>query len=152
MARHNRRLKVNKLLLPATVILVVLVFVIAAVWYGFNTPPAQSKAPAAEYFSIRGVVLPEYGVEEHNLTDGTYYIIKGMGFNITATKGDAHGVTVYWANAYSDEVNLKQGESTWVQVISQTGTYVGPLSGSTFQTVIRVASEEAEGKVTITVS
>lgn len=152
MAKHKRRLKVNKLLMPTAVILVVLVFVIAAAMYGFNTPPARSKAPASEYFSVHAVVLPEYGVEEHNQTNGKYYIIYAMGFNITAVKGNANGVTIYWANAYSDEVNIRQGQSAWVQIISTYGTPVGPVTGSTFQTEIRVASEEAEGKVTITVS
>jgi hypothetical protein len=155
MARHKKRLKVNKLLWPATVILVVLVFVIAAAWYGFNIPAVQSKEPAAEYFSVRGTVLAEYGVEEHNTTDGKYYIINGMGFNITAVEGDAHGVVVYWASGASDEVELlKKGESTWVQVLltNKIGQYVGPVNGSTFQTKIRVASGEADGEINLTVS
>lgn len=155
MARHKRKLKVNKLVLPATVILVIFVFVVAAALYGLNSPPAQSKDSAAEYFEVKGVVLPEYGVQEVNQTNGKYYIIKGMGFNITAVGGDAHGVVLYWASGVSDEVQLlRKGQWTWVQVVLTTnpGTYVGPVVGSTFTTEIRVASEEAEGKVTITVS
>lgn len=153
MARHRRKLSVSKLVLPTAVILIVAVFVLAAALYAFNPPPAQSKDPAAEYFKIRGAVLSEYGYQEVNQTNGKFYIVKAMGFNITAVKGDAHGVVIYWGDAASDEVQvLKQGQSTWLQVLSNFGKPVGPVVGSTFTTDIRVASKEAEGEVTVTVS
>jgi hypothetical protein len=154
MARHKgRRLKVNKLVLPAAVVSIIVVFVVAAAWYQFNIPSSKPPAPATQYFRIIGTVMPEYGVNESQQKDGTYYVIKAMGFNVTAVEGPAHGVSISWAGADSDEVDIKQGQWAWLEVISKYGLPVGPVvNGSTFQTQIQVASAEATGKVTLTVS
>lgn len=153
MARHKGRFKVKQLVLPVAAVLIIVLFVVAADLYGFNNPPnGKTFAPASEYFRINAWVDSTYGFNESQQKDGTYYVIYAMGFNITAVEGNANGVVVYWANAASDEVNIRQGQSALVEVLSKYGLPVGPVNGSTFQTKIRVACDEAEGYVTLTVS
>ncbi len=154
MARHKGRFKVSKLVWPVAIVLIVVVFVVAAVWYGFNGSASKPPVPASGYFRISAWVDSTYGFNESQQKDGTYYVIYAMGFNITPVQGPAHGLTIAWAGAESDEVEyLKQGQSALLEVISKYGLPVGPIvNGSTFQTQIQVASGEAAGKVNLTVS
>ena len=154
MARHKRKLKVNKLLMPVALILVVAVFVLAAAMYGLSNapPPKKELEPASEYFEFIQPTVTDYEgpMGEHNET----YIIKGIGFQIKPVKGDAHGIAIgSWAAGEPVEVgDLKQGETKWVEVRSSSfGLPVQPVNGTQFQVTIQVNSAEAAGKVTLTI-
>lgn len=147
MRRRKKRTKLNKRM--AVLLVIVGVFMLAAVASYLSQLRSLEKKPAEEYFRVFDATV-NYGVPRRN---GTAWIIYGISFKLQAVGGDAHNVIVQsWAMAEPVELGdiPKDGFKTVTQTSAPPFGYLSEMNeDGKFPMLIRITSLEAEGKITI---
>lgn len=150
--RRKKKKKVNKEM--AVLLVIIGVFIFAAVVSYLNQSKEGKEPSAAEYFEISGIVT-EGDIDERNGLR-----LYGLNFNITAIEGDAHDVNVNSAGLAGMEPweieTMVKGKPYYVY-LDFTSSFVGswyitrPNEEGNFPLELQITSVEASGLIKIDV-
>ena len=145
--KRKRRKKSNKrLVILLLVASILIILAVAAYLIQHNGPQDLQKKPAVEYFEVLNA-----NVLVGDLLEENTWKISSISFELQAIGGDAHNVIIQsWAMAEPQELeNILENESKAVILQSPNGQVVETNNEGMLPVIIKVTSDEAEGKITI---